>query len=302
MSILTLDSILRRAAFRSGRFIVDRTSPQSVGLIGWWPLGVHGGLERDFSGFGNHGTRIGSTRKVVNHPRWGGVHALDFDGTDDYSDIFNSEVPPVAFQNLSDAITISAWINPDSLDSGDGGTGWTLASTIIELRQEGTTGIHVPFSFGIYLDGLAIGVTDDYTVTPERRRTTEALSTGVWQHGAITVNGDALDAYIDSVPGTISDLSTATGDRSVGANASNMQIGLRSRDGGEKDRNEFNGRINDVRIYNRPLSRSEISEIYNEPWRLVYPLGIRSTGILPASLYGGSSTLDIFSSPVIQGI
>jgi fibronectin type 3 domain-containing protein len=70
-----------------------------------------GGSLLDVSGNGNNATNIGA---VVSTDRFG-VHgnAYDFNGTDAYIDCGNG-----ASLNVTNAITLSAWVNPRSIDNG----------------------------------------------------------------------------------------------------------------------------------------------------------------------------------------
>ena len=79
-----------------------------TGLVGWWPLNEDSGnTAYDLSGNGNHGSLNGGiTQGVVGK---GGLTSYSFDGNDDYVDVGDS-----AF-NLSEAISLSVWIKPDSL-------------------------------------------------------------------------------------------------------------------------------------------------------------------------------------------
>ncbi|MDR2562229.1 MAG: glycoside hydrolase family 127 protein [Holophagales bacterium] len=91
----------------------------------------------------------------------------------------------------------------------------------------------------------------------------EALSTGSWQHCAVTVAGNngTMILYLNGLPvgsttiyGSLSQaLGTSPGDSLNGYFIGRSQVGDR----------DFEGRMSDFRIYDRPLSGLEIQELYD---------------------------------------
>jgi hypothetical protein len=73
---------------------------------------------------------------------------MDFDGANQYVDIFNSEIVPAAFQTIgnNNDYTIVAWIKT-SAGTGNTGTAWASEITIFELRQERATFCHYSVFF-----------------------------------------------------------------------------------------------------------------------------------------------------------
>ena len=194
----------------------------------------------DSSGNGNTGTINGATWTTAG--RYG--NALSFNGTTSYVDLGNP-----ASLKLTGSMTWSAWIyataNPADdgqivAKSGDTG-GW-------QLKTSPDTGSH---TFGV-------GVSVDGTNQVQRySNTIRALNT--WYHVAGVYNAAArtLDIYVNGV------LDNGVLRGAVPAAqydpAQNVNIGRRS--GGYY----FNGTIDEVRIYNRALSVSEIQSDMNTP-------------------------------------
>ena len=188
---------------------------------------------------------------------------------DDYVDIINSTVPPAIFQDIGDnnSYSISAWIK--TTQDAAGGLYWYSGATIIELRNEYPAGSHVAFNFGISytLAGgysiLTFGRSDDYLTGAELVSSTADVNDGNWHHVAITIDNNDYIFYVDGSNTASGTFSVASGDCSVGAIASNMQIGLRTRDGGQKDRNYFDGNIDELAIWDSTLTSGNITSIYN---------------------------------------
>lgn len=246
LTSLTCGPERRKAAFRSGRFAMDTNSIQSHGLVGWWPLGVHSGHnEWDYSGFKHHTTRTSvPAQKSVLNPKWGGIPALDFDGTDDVLDAGGS--PDLKITGpLTMMVSVKGNGTPDSSDEGIIGTGLS------------------GYQFTWHTDGKIYFYLDDGS-----NSVGTAVSSDVWHHvvGSWdgTTNAGGFLLYIDGV-----EVVSGTSSRSSISGHTNFFIGRTPTTG-----NYYKGIMNDVRIYNRFLDSSIIRQAYHEPWRLVRPFGL----------------------------
>ncbi len=203
-------------------------------LVGWWKFDeASGTLANDSTGNGNSGTLAGTTL-----PTWGAGkinNALTFNGVDDEVD-----VPSASVLKPATAFTVAAWVKPTStsdmavVKSPDGtgfGTGWrlTLSSTT--------------------------GVTTYITTSVSGNTSANVGSTvaGQWSHVAFVYDGNFLTAYLNGVAGTPT---PATGTVTYGA-SDVLKIGKSS------GVSYFSGIIDDVRIYNRALSASDMLTLYN---------------------------------------
>ncbi len=160
--------------------------------------------------------------------------AVRFDGSND-----RINVPHQPSLNLVAAMTLSAWVNADSLKpyqmvltKGDNG--------VYENYWIGTEGNKANFGFvagGTYYQHTTSGLT---------------LSAGTWHHIAATYDDAANEVkiYVDGVAETFSTPGTPV------INSEKLIIG-NSYYGGEG----FDGVIDDVRIYNGVLSATEIANI-----------------------------------------
>lgn len=268
----------RIAAFVGGEFVLDTESLQAQGLVGWWPLGVHGGKSKDwdYSLFDNHGIRTnGPTRKVVNHPQWGGVQVLDFDGVDEYVDLGSN-----VFATGSENRTVTLWLNSRDLSAASfvftlgtnsSGQAWRIHTTAagnLRIAIEGS-GYESSLSLtanqlmfvAVVLDGTTLG---DHILYLDRQSENAT--------GAGSVNTSSSEAFIGEIE----------------SSHPNFGSGL-----------SFDGFINDVRIYNRTLVTGLIAEINNEPWRMVYPLGVRTISFAP--VVGTRNPLVMGSTNLLRG-
>jgi len=169
--------------------------------------------------------------------------AYDFDGVDDYIDAGNSN--PL---NLTGDLSVSAWVNSDNL-TADSRRDVVTKGRINSFEWALATNSAKKPSFIVFnTDG-----NNFYTATGAT-----ILSEGTWYHLTGTVNSTGAYIFLNGVlEGTNS--TSASGTRETDGNAS-VYVGARQTQGGDT---RWNGTIDEVRIYNRSLSASEITELYN---------------------------------------
>ncbi len=205
-------------------------------LVGWWNFNEgSGATARDISGHNNNGTIVGATH-VDGVPGTGGS-ALDF--TNSHSvDISHSSV-----QLLTAGGTISAWIHPRTLGSSNYGR-------IVDKSTNDGGGNG--FSFRLAPNNRLRFSVHSGT----RESEVDSIVFNSWMHVLVswTRNGNTT-FYIN---GEVSGPSGMTGDSSMITTTNQLRIGRRSNatDYG------FNGLIDDVRIYSRALTASEVSTLY----------------------------------------
>ena len=276
MSVFTPEQ--RIAAFTSGDFVLDTDSAQAQNLVGWWPLGVHGGnaKDRDYSLFKNHGTRNnGPIRKVSNHPRWGGIHALSFDGDDD------NVIAPIDTSLFGSQAAFCVWIKRtlhDPTTEGNSGI-WSL--------KDGGTSDHYPFSDG----NIYVGMFDS---TRFSMGDIGIADRTVWHHVTITRTAGTNGWKFRQNGAVIfeTDPNTFTLGTTVKLGESTSAV------------NNYDGLMNDARLYNIAQPAGLIDQIYNEPWRLVYPLGVRTISLAPAGVsvaLTGTVTASIDETDIVTG-
>jgi len=197
----------------------------------------------DASGNGITGNIIGATWTTEGR----NGNALSFNGSSSYVDLGNP-----ALLQITGSMSFIAWVKAAANPADDGQivakaddvSGW-------QLKTSPDTG---PHTFGVRVAGA--------TNTFARRYSTTVRSLNVWYHVAGVYNASAqtLDIYVNGVldNGTLRGIIPAS---QLNA-AVNVNIGRRtSLYGGFY----FNGVIDDLRIYNRALSQSEIQDDMNTP-------------------------------------
>ncbi len=202
------------------------------GLVGWWTMDgkdVVNGVLQDKSGNGNTGNLVNiATSTFYTLGKIG--QAGKFDGSDDVI---------VASSDLvgTGADSICAWIKPSGW--GEGGFGRLFDNSVMWFYLV-QTGQSLRFtsnqSSGFYFD-----------------TTSSSIKLNQWQHVCAVrdASGSGI-VYINAV-------SNNTGNTGTPAAGSTSYIGNRA--AGDR---AFNGLIDDVRIYNRVLSASEITQLYNQ--------------------------------------
>lgn len=199
------------------------------GLIAYWSFDEGSGTSlSDSSGSGNTGTLNNMDAADWVSGRLG--KALDFDGTNDYV----SYAAPAGFDY---PFTLAAWAKPDTLSQN---------GIIMSIGTENHAS-----AFGLYSDGDALFVD-----RPPNGRGLSGISNyltaGKWQHWVVIFDdANTVRFYLDGQEKILTDL-----DDRYDPNENN--IGARS-NGTER---QFNGAIDEVRIYNRALTDTEVRQLY----------------------------------------
>lgn len=208
--------------------------PNNLGLVGYWSFNEGTDTQAtDFSGNGNHGT-LGTNGGGI--PIWTNGkrgRALTFDGATNYV-----SVPSSPSLNPTSQITISAWVRANS---------WGGGRRIVEKGDSGNQ--YRLFDNGGTLSFYLSGVTElDAGPVP---------STVVWHHIVGTYNGSTSSVYVDGVLLG----SESPGQVVIPASSDNLYIGTRAACSISAS-NCFDGLIDEVRIYNRGLSATEVARLY----------------------------------------
>jgi PKD repeat protein len=238
-------SFTAQAVYDSGARVVSAPVSVSVGgLVAAYGFEEGSGTTvTDASGNGLNGTVNGATWSTAGKD--GG--ALIFNGTNSYVDLGN----PVPLQ-LTGSMTLSAWVlaagNPPNdgqiiakSDLGTAVTGWYLKSTP-------DTGVR---TFGV-------AVSPDGSSRVQRySQTVPSLNTWYYVAGVYNASAGTLDIYVNGVL----DDGVLKGTVPTSQFDPNLNVTIGKRSGGYY----FWGTIDDLRIYNRALSASEIQADMNSP-------------------------------------
>ena len=215
-------------------------------LVGWWRFDEGSGTTtRDSSGNGNDGTLQGNPQWVAG--KIGG--ALDFDGNYGYVNVPDDSSLDF-LDGSTPTFTVEFWFQTTGVGTG---TGFMGGPAILDRRRRGSM-TAVQFHFMIDSAGrLGFCVCDDDNITRVSIASTTKINDGFWHHGAGIRDGTSnWELYID---GNLEASSSTTVTASDGYW---LTFGARRRDNSDIT-SYFNGKIDDIRIYDRPLSQEEIA-------------------------------------------
>lgn len=205
------------------------------GLVSYWTLDradIDGDIAKDVFG-NNDGEIIGG--KIVP----GKINeAIEFDGAADYIDCGGDDS-----LNLPNALTIELWMSPASV--GEGGINAGPACKAMaggswnwQLRYNAPSGNYMGFQFNANPGG-SMWISVKENLEPEE-----------WYHIAGTFDGSDIVCYLNGVEKDRGSISA------INSSGDNFFIG---QDGWV---NVFDGIVDEVRVYNRALSETEVQYNY----------------------------------------
>jgi hypothetical protein len=169
---------------------------------------------------------------------------LDFDGTDDVVTVTNTSAIDLN-EGLQTGLTMAAWVYPNSDGEGNEGRIFDKGSgNYCRLGSQSGSQINVECQLNLTTEAV-------YTASTK-------IQTGEWSHIALSWTNDADDEitiWVNGIPHT----STATFDGDPVADANNFLIGNEAAGSAT-----FDGKIDDVRIYNFELNPPQIKTLINE--------------------------------------
>ena len=205
------------------------------GLVGYWPFN---GNANDQSPNGNNGTVNGAS---LTTDRFGFVNrAYNFNGISDNIKVLDNNT-----LDLTQTLTLSAWIQPNSSNNEQGimGKGKLVNSTGYALLHN----VSNPKKSGISTQNLPNFVSEAFINSTQ-------LNNNTWYQLVGTYNGSELKLYINGILVTTTTTSiqlmpNSLTDFFIGCELLNYRF--------------FNGKIDDVGVWNRALTQQEISTMYN---------------------------------------
>jgi hypothetical protein len=214
-------------------------------LVSYYKLDETTGTTAYDAAGSNNGTISGAT-----YTSSGKINgAYDFDGTDDYIDS--------SVSTSENAGTISIWISPTS----------SSKQNFFVFNQD-SAGSANYMQFGINSDG-AVYI---YIANGNSLKTANSvISTNSWHHVIIQSTGTEYKVYVNKVSKSLSILSGSNDGKwnndIPGYN--HYSIGALTR--GAELYTPFSGKIDEVGIWSRALSSTEVSDLYNSGDGLAYP-------------------------------
>ena len=200
------------------------------GLVGYWPFN---GNANDESGNGNNGTVNGATLIT---DRFGNVNkAYNFNGLNQFIDIGNAGL---GISQMPSNFSISIWVKSIS------GYGAILSRRHIENQNWQTLSMNGPYNAIFWLTDAP-----GYGQSPIQW---SAIPLNTWIHIYVYKSGNNYGLYINSAL-----ISTWQDSYSFSNAFSNMHIGHQG-----AWNSFFNGSLDDLAIYNRALTQTEITQLY----------------------------------------
>ena len=238
------------------------TAPSNTGLVGYWSFeDGRGSKATDFSGSGNAGT-LTNFALSTSTSNWNTGNAckrgtcLNFDGTNDY--VGTGDVLDGVFVGANKKFSISAWVKQDAS---------TTTKVIVSKLGDGASGGNErQFYFGPSNSKVLFIYYGDLNGNSYRgfQADTTPITPGNWYHAVatydgtlaynsrvtITINGIAQSLSIPYSEGSPDAIQNGAAQLAIGA-AVNLQTAY-----------QWNGSLDDVRIYNRALSATEVASLY----------------------------------------
>jgi N-acetylneuraminic acid mutarotase len=231
--------------------VVEAFTPTAVctspppNMVSWWPGDGNANDIED----GNNGVLQGGATFAPGMVAQG----FSFDGVDDYVNV-------AANPNLHpSAITVDAWLQARDLSNPPG----TTASSIVTSNLGDFDG----YQLQIEEDGTVGFVLGGGPVRTYYRSAPAAVVVGQWYHVAVTYDGlggpGSLKLYVDGVQRTFSLHSCFACTEPSGPifYSGNYPLTIGQRN--QPAVGNFNGLIDEVEVFNRPLNLSEIQAIFN---------------------------------------
>jgi len=239
---ITIDNTTNASALYNYQLPVDLVGSfyDSAGLMGSWHFNEgEGPFAKDSSGNGNSGIFYGSPAwNVASNCKFG--NCVNFNGASTYVNV------PSNLGITNGDITISAWIKPTTA---------TLAGDHPAIVSHYDNSAKVDYRLFLGATGIGVARHQPGIVWGETAQT--PITAGQWYYVNLVYSGSTLSLYINNVF-----------QRSItvsGAGNSNTTTQTFIGCGSIAPQTCFNGIIDEVRIYNRALSATEINNIYTAP-------------------------------------
>jgi hypothetical protein len=203
---------------------------------------------KDWSNAENAGVVVGATWSAANGIVGGG---FKFDGTNDYIILPYSD-----FSSLSEG-SISVWFYSEEapstskalFDVSDGGDAASMGG-LYNYQS------YPALQFFVYEASSPIVSL----VTPSN-----SISYNQWCHGVVTVGSEGTHIYINGNDQTLTEVQGTASSAAFFDDIKNIDsavIGTSKRSNAYQSNRMFNGKIDEVRVYNRALSEDEVKQLY----------------------------------------
>jgi hypothetical protein len=200
-------------------------------LVSWW--------RAEGNGWDQLGGNSGTLQNGATFAAGRTGEAFSFDGVSGCV-----VVPDSGSLRLTNQLTIEAWINTRSTNANRG-----------IVSKVGGTGGNNGYQLLLSYNTLGGQFNSPGQSWPSATVSYPgAIVPGVWNHVAWTYDQSAMKLYLNGLPVA----TNVIGPKSIAASSSNLRIS-----GDDGNHGYFDGLIDEVSVYNRALSDSEIAAIYN---------------------------------------
>jgi hypothetical protein len=211
------------------------------GLVGWWPFN---GNANDESGNNNNGTVNGAT---LTADRFGNLNkAYSFDGVDDHIEVAHSPT-----LNCS-VVSVSVWFNTNNFLASNG-----FGPHLLSKRE--SSGWGNSFQMNVGINQAQNACWADWSISGNGGiyyNNSTALNTGNWFNLVYTHDGSNVKLFLNG--GLVQ---TIVSPGLLTFNALPLWFGARPNAGNNSS--WFNGKLDDIGIWNRALTQQEITALYN---------------------------------------
>jgi hypothetical protein len=235
----------------------------STGLVSYWTMdndelewGQSSAEVRDRNGDSHIGNAVNMDSGNAITGQVGG--ALSFNGTDEYVEILDSDDFTVT------DFSVSLWFNSSGSTGADqimmSNYDWDGEWTILRLQNSGD---------------ILFQVDDGSNPLGSVTSLASTYMDGDWHHVVVTRNtgGDVLSMYIDG------SLSNSSGDDTDLTSINSLESFFIGKQG-DGETNYFNGKIDDVLIYNKALNSTQVTDLYNLGNRQIQNRALNNTGLV----------------------
>ncbi|MDB4738750.1 hypothetical protein OAF76_03365, partial [Flavobacteriaceae bacterium] len=250
------------------------------GLVAWYPFY---GNAYDESGNGNNGTVNGSTLNADRNNNQNSSYS--FDGSDDFISIGND-----SSLNPSGSLTFSSWFNLSDLDYNN--------NSILgrNSNNSGTDGYG--YNYGVLIDSndgsskLRVGIGQQSNGSITDIDHIRNINANEWIHYAITYDESKIRVYINGTLVQSTNLSRSGGNHQ---NDFETFIGkYRPQSSGVSVANQlFRGKLDDIGIWNRTLTSSEIFQLYTGVIDTVSPIVTMSHNASPTTTINNGDSITV---------
>jgi formylglycine-generating enzyme required for sulfatase activity len=255
----------------------DLVCAGDTSLIAYYPFN---GNANDETGHGHNGTVYGAT--LTDDPFGNTQGAYTFDGVDDYIQIS----PNVNTDLANSPFTISTWVKVTGIPDFSGThnapfltNDYAGLPNRLLVIDDTAGGVNIGFNSYTALSTAVNIYTPDSTITMNG-----------WHHVAVTLDDSTMTLYVDSiavdsVPHSYTDIATWDGSLKIGGN--------------ERIGRYLEGALDEIRIYNRVLSATEIRLLHEADYTNSFGMTFKA---IPHGIFTMGSPDGVLEYPIGSGI